>query len=150
MKGQSETERVGKNTKGINLIDVQRDYILRMIDEVPGRKVLIVDDKAMKLTSMMISQSELLQKEVYLVERLEEMSKEKDFGTLKTLILMAPIPQNINLLAEELGSYSITTCYLCKKKITGRFHFSCRRSVSRTTSYERHRRKDSVCERNKL
>ena len=114
MKGQTENGRPSKQPKGYNLVELQRDYLLRIIEEVPGRKALIVDDRAMKLVSLLVAQSELLQKEVYLVERLEEMSKEKDVGTLKTLVLCSPTPQNINTLAEELGGFALTTCYICR------------------------------------
>jgi vacuolar protein sorting-associated protein 45 len=118
MKGESEKGKPNKNFKPTNLVEIQRDYLLRMMDEVSGRKVLIVDENSMKLISMLVAQSELLQREVYLVEKLEEMSKEKDIGTLKSLILISPSPQNITILEEELANFSITMAYLCKVWLT--------------------------------
>lgn len=117
MKGDSEKAKQKMNFKPVNLVEVQRDYLLRIMDEVSGRKVLIVDENSMKLISMMVTQSELLQREVYLVERLEEMSKEKDIGTLKSLILISPSAQNISILEEELSNFSITLAFLCKENL---------------------------------
>lgn len=114
MKATTEKGRPARHELGANLVEIQRDYVFRILDEVPGRKALIMDTGTTKLISMLVGHSELLSREVYLVEKLENMSKEKDVGTLKTVVLVAPTPQNINVLGEELSCFAITNCYLCR------------------------------------
>ena len=48
-----------------------RQYIDRMLREVSGMKVLLLDAETTKIVSTVYSQSEILEQEVYLVERLD-------------------------------------------------------------------------------
>lgn len=54
-----------------NLVDVVRFYIDKMLREVMGMKVLLVDAETLRAVSTVYSQSEILEHEVYLVERLD-------------------------------------------------------------------------------
>lgn len=98
-----------------NLVVIQRDYLLRVLDDVTGRKVLVVDKEAMELYSLHVMQSELLHREVYLVENLETLSQGKEMGTVVCIVVMAPTATNINKLCEELSTFKLTNCHVCKK-----------------------------------
>lgn len=64
----------GAGTSGAqaaDLVAVLRFYVDRMLREVPGMKVLLLDSETTRVVSTVFSQSEILEQEVYLVERLE-------------------------------------------------------------------------------
>eukprot|EP00850_Spirogloea_muscicola_P023855 SM000396S15199 [mRNA] locus=s396:44490:49414:+ [translate_table: standard] len=50
------------------LVAAVREYVSRMLAEVPGMKVLLVDDDTLGIVSLALSQSDILHKEVFLVE----------------------------------------------------------------------------------
>ena len=58
---------------------VLRSYVDRMLREVPGMKVLLLDSETTRVVSTVFSQSEILEQEVYLVERLDGESGEQLF-----------------------------------------------------------------------
>lgn len=55
----------------MDLSSVVRYYVDRMLKEVPGMKVLLLDADTTRIVSTVYSQSEILEQEVYLVERLD-------------------------------------------------------------------------------
>jgi vacuolar protein sorting-associated protein 45 len=55
----------------MDMAAVLRQYIDRMLREVAGMKVLLLDAETTKIVSTVYSQSEILEQEVYLVERLD-------------------------------------------------------------------------------
>jgi vacuolar protein sorting-associated protein 45 len=104
-----------------NLYDIQKDYIVRILEEVPGRKVLVLDKQSEELFSEVMTQSELLHYEVYLVERLEKLGQEKDLDAMRTVLIVAPTVENINAISAELEGYSVTTCYICNHPLHADF-----------------------------
>lgn len=62
----------GAGGGGTDLVAVLRSYLERMLAGVHGMKALLLDAETTKITSTVFSQSEILEQEVYLVERLEE------------------------------------------------------------------------------
>lgn len=54
-----------------DLIAILRFYVERMLKEVPGMKVLLLDSETTKIVSTVYSQSDILEQEVYLVEKLD-------------------------------------------------------------------------------
>lgn len=54
-----------------DLVEVVRNYVDKMLREVPGMKVLLLDAETTRVVSTVFSQSEILEQEVYLVERLD-------------------------------------------------------------------------------
>lgn len=53
-----------------DLVLLLRSYLDRMLREVPGMKVLLLDQDTTRVVSTVYSQSDVLGREVYLVERL--------------------------------------------------------------------------------
>lgn len=63
----------------MDLSSVVRYYVERMLKEVPGMKVLLLDADTTRIVSTVYSQSEILEQEVYLVERLDVDRKDQLF-----------------------------------------------------------------------
>ncbi|KAK6506946.1 vacuolar protein sorting-associated protein 45 [Arthrobotrys musiformis] len=64
-------------------------------------KILLLDSETMPIMSTATSQSTLLQHEVFLIDRLENINREK-MRHLKCLCFIRPSPDSIQLLVEEL------------------------------------------------
>ncbi|KAM7257785.1 hypothetical protein ACFE04_013526 [Oxalis oulophora] len=76
---------------------VVRDYINRMLQDISGMKVSIV--------SVAYSQSDLLQKEVFLVQLVDSISKSKEsMSHLKAVYFLRPTSENIQLLRRQLAN----------------------------------------------
>ncbi|KAL0391808.1 UNVERIFIED_CONTAM: Vacuolar protein sorting-associated protein 45 [Sesamum radiatum] len=85
------------------LITAVRDYINRMLHDISGMKVLILDSHTVSIVSVVYSQSELLQKEVFLVELVDSISMSKEpMSHLKAVYFLRPTSQNIHLLRRQL------------------------------------------------
>ena len=63
----------------MDLSAVVRFYVERMLKETPGMKVLLLDADTTKIVSTVYSQSEILEQEVYLVERLDADRRDQLF-----------------------------------------------------------------------
>eukprot|EP01112_Ceratiomyxa_fruticulosa_P003673 TRINITY_DN13992_c0_g1_i2.p1 TRINITY_DN13992_c0_g1~~TRINITY_DN13992_c0_g1_i2.p1 ORF type:complete len:554 (-),score=113.48 TRINITY_DN13992_c0_g1_i2:148-1809(-) len=84
----------------MNFIQSVQDYINKMVN-VAGMKVLILDSYTAGVVSMVYSQSAILQKEVFLFEKLNMPSREQ-MSHLKAVVFVRPTAENIALLAQEL------------------------------------------------
>ncbi|XP_064402056.1 vacuolar protein sorting-associated protein 45-like [Halichondria panicea] len=79
-------------------------YISRMIKESgAGMKVLLMDKETISIVSMVYSQSEILQKEVYLFELLSNPGRES-MKHLSAICFVRPTQENIERLTDELKS----------------------------------------------
>ncbi|KAG6419755.1 hypothetical protein SASPL_116267 [Salvia splendens] len=86
------------------LIAVVRDYINRMLHDISGMKVLILDSQTVSVVSVVYSQSELLQKEVFLVELVDSISMSKEPMThLKAVYFLRPTSENVVLVRRQLN-----------------------------------------------
>eukprot|EP00005_Dracoamoeba_jomungandri_P004389 CAMPEP_0174258166 /NCGR_PEP_ID=MMETSP0439-20130205/7217_1 /TAXON_ID=0 /ORGANISM="Stereomyxa ramosa, Strain Chinc5" /LENGTH=551 /DNA_ID=CAMNT_0015341577 /DNA_START=58 /DNA_END=1709 /DNA_ORIENTATION=- len=84
----------------MNLIHALQDYILKLVESVSGMKVLLLDKETSTIVGLVFSQSQLLQKEVYLFERLDIKERER-MAHLKALVYVRPTNENVALLQEE-------------------------------------------------
>lgn len=75
----------------------------RMLQDISGMKVLILDSQTVSIVSVVYSQSELLQKEVFLVELVDSMSKES-MAHLKAVYFLRPTSENIQHLRRQLAN----------------------------------------------
>eukprot|EP00891_Asterochloris_glomerata_P009321 jgi/Astpho2/9321/fgenesh1_pm.00142_%23_3_t len=80
---------------------VVRFYIEKMLKEVTGMKVLLLDSDTTRIVSTVYSQSEILEHEVYLVERLDGDQKEQLLH-LKAVCFLRPTRENIARVRREL------------------------------------------------
>jgi len=87
----------------MNVLLVARMYISKMIqDSGPGMKVLLMDKETIGMISMAYSQSEILQKEVYLFEQIDKLGSGPNMKHMKCVVFLRPSQDNIQLLASEL------------------------------------------------
>lgn len=87
----------------MNVIQAVKLYITRMTEESgPGMKVILMDKETTSIVSMVFSQSEILQKEVYLFERIDSHSKWDNMKHMKCIVFVRPTSENISLLSREL------------------------------------------------
>lgn len=87
------------------LVSAVRDYINRMLQDISGMKVLILDSQTVSIVSVVYSQSELLQKEVFLVELVDSIPLSKEsMSHLKAVYFLRPTPDNIKQMRLQLGS----------------------------------------------
>lgn len=97
----------------MNVIKAVKLYVEKMTNESgPGMKIILLDKETTSIISMAFSQSDMLQREVYLFERLDSGRSNERLKHLKCIVFVRPTKQNIALLADELrnpkyGSYYI-------------------------------------------
>eukprot|EP01062_Namystynia_karyoxenos_P062621 TRINITY_DN55503_c0_g1_i1.p1 TRINITY_DN55503_c0_g1~~TRINITY_DN55503_c0_g1_i1.p1 ORF type:complete len:596 (+),score=257.78 TRINITY_DN55503_c0_g1_i1:96-1883(+) len=85
---------------GWDLVSCMRRYVDRMVSE-KGLKILLVDEETSGMLSMVCSFNEILQKDLYLLERLSNPSRSRQ-GHLKAIVFVRPTQENIDLLRQEL------------------------------------------------
>ncbi|KAE8721106.1 Vacuolar protein sorting-associated protein 45 [Hibiscus syriacus] len=87
------------------LVSAVRDYVNRMLQDISGMKVLILDSQTVSIVSVVYSQSELLQKEVFLVELIDSISKSKEsMSHLKAVYFLRPTSENIQYMRRQLSN----------------------------------------------
>ncbi|XP_041972438.1 vacuolar protein sorting-associated protein 45 [Aricia agestis] len=87
----------------MNVIQAIKMYIIKMTEESgPGMKVILMDKETTSIVSMVFSQSEILQKEVYLFERIDNHTKWDNLKHMKCIAFLRPTSENIALLSREL------------------------------------------------
>uniref|UniRef100_A0A8C6TSA9 Vacuolar protein sorting-associated protein 45 n=1 Tax=Neogobius melanostomus TaxID=47308 RepID=A0A8C6TSA9_9GOBI len=86
----------------MNVTLAVKQYVSKMIETSgSGMKVLLMDRETTSVVSVVYSQSEILQKEVYLFERIESQNREP-MKHLKALCFLRPTKENVELLVQEL------------------------------------------------
>ncbi|XP_005107406.1 vacuolar protein sorting-associated protein 45 [Aplysia californica] len=86
----------------MNVILAVKQYISKMIEGCGGgMKVLLMDKETTSIVSMVYAQSEILQKEVYLFERIDTAGRET-MKHLNCIAFLRPTKENVDLLAQEL------------------------------------------------
>ncbi|XP_023938054.1 vacuolar protein sorting-associated protein 45 [Bicyclus anynana] len=87
----------------MNVVQAVKMYITKMTEESgPGMKVILMDKETTSIVSMVFSQSEILQKEVYLFERIDSHAKWDNLKHMKCIVFVRPTSENIALLSREL------------------------------------------------
>ncbi|KAF3445556.1 hypothetical protein FNV43_RR10732 [Rhamnella rubrinervis] len=87
------------------VVSAARDYINRMLQDISGMKVLILDSNTVSIVSVVYSQSELLQKEVFLVEMVESITMSREsMSHLKAVYFLRPTSENIQHLRRQLAN----------------------------------------------
>ncbi|CAD7963568.1 unnamed protein product [Amoebophrya sp. A120] len=93
-----------KNKSSKQLLLAMQRYIENMLDRVPGMKVLVLDQETTGIMSMVYSQSQILEKEVFLVEKIEteSASGESAGRHLTAVFFIRPTDKNFMLLTKQL------------------------------------------------
>jgi len=85
----------------MNLIQAVQFYINNMVSNIQGMKVFLLDKETTGIVSMVYTQSQILQKEVFLFEKIDSPNREV-MGHLKAVCFLRPTLENIHALVEEL------------------------------------------------
>ncbi|VVC43830.1 Hypothetical protein CINCED_3A017831 [Cinara cedri] len=87
----------------MDLIQAVKLYIVKMTEDCgPGMKVLLMDKTTTSIVSAVFSQSEILQREVYLFEQLTSTSSTDNMYHMKCITFLRPTRENVSLLCKEL------------------------------------------------
>ena len=95
----------------LSVIQSVRDYVTKMASDVSGMKVLVMDAETTGIVSMVYTQTQILQHEVFLIDSIERARTDK-MAHLKAIYFVRPTLENVRLLAEEFkepkyGEYHI-------------------------------------------
>uniref|UniRef100_A0A915JBC1 Vacuolar protein sorting-associated protein 45 n=1 Tax=Romanomermis culicivorax TaxID=13658 RepID=A0A915JBC1_ROMCU len=98
----------------MNLVTAVRLYMDEMVKAVgPGMKVLLMDTETISMISSVFAQSEIMLKEIYLFERIDnEQAKREPICYLKCVAFLRPTPENLELLEKELKNPKYGQYYL--------------------------------------
>ncbi|KRZ40055.1 Vacuolar protein sorting-associated protein 45 [Trichinella pseudospiralis] len=108
-EAKSKNNATKKSTISMESI---RMYIAEMIRITgPGMKVLVMDKETTGIVSCAYAQSEVMQKEVYLFERIDTTVPRDPIKYLKCIAFVRPTPENIELLVRELQNPSYNQYY---------------------------------------
>ncbi|KAI7857934.1 Sec1-like protein [Circinella umbellata] len=85
----------------MDLVKAVQHYVDKMINEVPGMKALLLDTDTTPIVSLATTQSSLLTKECYLIDRVDNRNREK-MRHLKCICFLRPTPESLRYLIDEL------------------------------------------------
>uniref|UniRef100_A0A674NSU4 Vacuolar protein sorting-associated protein 45 n=1 Tax=Takifugu rubripes TaxID=31033 RepID=A0A674NSU4_TAKRU len=97
----------------MNVTLAVKQYVTKMIENSgPGMKVLLMDRETTSIVSVVYTQSEILQKEVYLFERIDSKNRD-NMKHLKAICFLRPTKENVEQLIQELRrpKYSVYFIY---------------------------------------
>ena len=102
----------------VSIISAMHEYIVTVLSKVTGMKVLLVDSETVGIVSMVLSQTQILEHEVFLVEVFDKSSSDDTGGTaslkhLKAVAILRPSTANFLLLNRELKSPRFSEYSLC-------------------------------------
>jgi len=87
-----------------SLIAIVRDYLERMLEDNKAMKALVLDQDTMNMVALAVSQSQILSKEVFLVQTIEEAQPDQPRQShLTAFYLLRPTEANFQRLREALA-----------------------------------------------
>ncbi|VDO64401.1 unnamed protein product [Heligmosomoides polygyrus] len=97
----------------MDVLGTARAYIKEMVNLAgPQMKVILMDKETTTIVSCAFAQSEMMQKEVYLFERLDSPVPRESIKHLKCLVFVRPTPDNVQLLSSELRNPRYAQYYI--------------------------------------
>uniref|UniRef100_A0A0K0E3S1 Vacuolar protein sorting-associated protein 45 n=1 Tax=Strongyloides stercoralis TaxID=6248 RepID=A0A0K0E3S1_STRER len=97
----------------MNVLTASQLYIDEMIRLTgPGMKILLMDKETTSIVSCSFSQSELMQKEVYLFERIDTINIRDSVKYIKAIVFVRPTFKNVQFLIEELKNPKYSLYYI--------------------------------------
>ncbi|XP_065565674.1 vacuolar protein sorting-associated protein 45-like isoform X3 [Artemia franciscana] len=94
-------------------VEACRLYFKTILTEAgPGMKVLLMDKETIGIVSLSFSQSDMLQKEVYLFEQISGNSGKEPAKYLKCIVFLRPLKEYVDLLCNELRSPRFGSYYI--------------------------------------
>lgn len=90
----------------MSVVEAIRFYIQKIVSE-PGMKVLLMDEETTSIVSMVYSHTEILKKEVYLIDRIGN-DKREALANMSAICFLRPTDDSIRALAAELRNPKYT------------------------------------------
>ncbi|KAK1924702.1 Sec1-like protein [Papiliotrema laurentii] len=87
----------------MDVLKAVQTYVGKMVGEVPGMKVLLLDAHTTPIVSLVTTQSELLAHEIYLTDRIDNNAREP-LTHLSCIAFLAPTHQSIEWVKQELAN----------------------------------------------
>ncbi|KAI8149356.1 Sec1-like protein [Fennellomyces sp. T-0311] len=85
----------------MDLVKAVQHYVDKMVHEVAGMKALLLDTETTPIVSLATTQSALLTKECYLIDRIDNRNRDK-MRHLKCICFLRPTPESLRYLIDEL------------------------------------------------
>ncbi|KAJ1480060.1 Sec1-like protein [Baffinella frigidus] len=86
---------------GMDIVYSVQQYVSKMTEGVSGMKALLLDKETTGVVSMVCSRSQVLEKEVFLFQRLDAQRRGQMLH-LKAVVFLRPTRENIEMLVREL------------------------------------------------
>mmetsp|Transcript_70312 Transcript_70312/g.164713 ORF Transcript_70312/g.164713 Transcript_70312/m.164713 type:complete len:578 (+) Transcript_70312:31-1764(+) len=88
----------------LSIVAGVQEYIQAMVDRISGMKVLLLDEETIGIISMVFSQSDILQHEVFLVERIDadSFASQDKMRHMNAVCFLRPTNKNFLKLSQEL------------------------------------------------
>jgi vacuolar protein sorting-associated protein 45 len=103
----------------MSIITAVHEYVTSILNRVIGMKILLVDSETVGMVSMVLSQSQILEQEVFLVEVVDKVAGNEptDGGNsmkhLKAVALLRPNTSNFLALTKELKKPRFSEYHIC-------------------------------------
>ncbi|CAO3635764.1 unnamed protein product [Cunninghamella blakesleeana] len=95
----------------MDVVKSVQHYVNKMVDDVSGMKTLLLDIETTPIVSLVVTQSTLLTKECYLIDRIDNCHCDK-MKHLKCICFLQPTKKSIQYLIEELRNPAYGDYYL--------------------------------------
>ncbi|KAG2205779.1 hypothetical protein INT47_003962 [Mucor saturninus] len=95
----------------MDVIKAIQHYADKMINDVPGMKALLLDTETTPIISLVTTQSTLLTKECYLIDRIDNRNRDK-MKHLKCICFLRPTRETLQYLIAELKEPAYGDYYL--------------------------------------
>ena len=107
-ENRAEWNYIFRHGDPMSVIRAIHDYVQSVLTRVSGMKILLVDSETVGIVSMVLSQSQILEQEVFLVEVIDKSNENPDNGHnmkhLKAVAILRPSAVNFIALTKELKS----------------------------------------------
>ena len=103
----------------MSIIKAVHDYVGSTLNRVAGMKILLVDSESVGIISMVLSHSQILEQEVFLVEVVDKPAAQDpteqghNMKHLKAVAILRPSSWNFLALSKELKSPRFCEYHLC-------------------------------------
>lgn len=87
----------------MDVLKAVQTYITRLITDVSGMKVLLMDSHTTPIVSLALTQSELLAHEVYLTDRIDNQSRQT-LSHLNCIVFLRPTQESVDFIKQELAN----------------------------------------------
>ena len=101
----------------MDVVKSVQHYVHKMISDVQGMKVLLLDDYSTQIISVVTTQSQLLAKEIYLIDRIDNPQRKLEkMKHLTCVVFVRPTMESIQALVDEFRDPCYGQYYICTRR----------------------------------